>query len=324
MAPAIGVGWSGGREKGVRMAQELRKSVHMLEMFMPYRDDERRMLEALDRVVDLGYYEGVELPVFFDRKSCERCHRVIESNGLFGGTSVTPYVKDQGLSLADLDADARRKAVGLVKTLTEHSSECGYTNLCVPSGDDPGAAFRGMAKVALADSMVQIADHIRPLGMNLTIEPLDRYAYKRQLIGPMEEDVVWFEPIHEQCPNAFIHWDSAHESLGGIDLMESLELCRPFLAQLHLCDAICDPSHPCFGDLHMDCAVAPDWETEGFLTPEVGARILEKASSFDKPAGVSDVYVSVEIHGHPGSHLWTIEEHGRAFLQHCLELAGLA
>ncbi len=305
------------------MAQKLQKSVHLLEMFMPYRDDERRMLGVLDKTVDLNYYRGVELPIFFDKKSRVRCHQVIESNGLFGGTSVTPYVKDQGLSLADLDADGRKRAVDLVKQLAELSSECGYTNLCIPSGDDPGPSFRGMAKVVLADSMVQIADHIKPLGMNLTIEPLDRYAYKKQLIGPMEENVVWFEPIYEECSNVHIHWDSAHEALGGIDLMRSLELCRPFLAQFHLCDAICDPNHPCFGDLHMDCAVAPDWETEGFLTPEVGARILSKVASFDKPRGVSDVYVSVEIHGHPGSHLWMIEEHGRRFLQHCLELAGL-
>lgn len=305
------------------MAQRLQKSAHLLEMFMPYRDDERRMLEVLERVVDLDYYRGVELPVFFDKLNRDHSRRVIEEHGLFGGTSVTPYVKDQHLSLADLDDAGRSRAVALVRRLAGYAAESGYTNLCVPSGDDPGAAFRGMAKVALADSLVEIANYLEGLGMNLTIEPLDRHAYKRQLIGPMEEDVIWFAPIHEACPNAFIHWDSAHEALGGIDLMESLELASPFLAQLHLCDAICDPNHPCFGDLHMDCAVGPDWETEGFLTPEVGARILSKAASFDTPANVSDVYVSVEIHGHPGSHLWTIEEHGRTFLQHCFELAGL-
>lgn len=305
------------------MAQTLKKSVHALEMFMPYRDDEKRMLGVLDRIVGMGYYQGVELPVFFDRQSRDHSRRVIEENSLFGGTSVTPYVKDQKLSLSDLDEDGRRKAVELVKKLADLSAESGYTNLCVPSGDDPGAAFRGIAKVALARSLVEIADHIKGLGMNLTIEPLDRYAFKKQLIGPMEEGVIWFAPIHEACPNAFIHWDSAHEALGGIDLMESLELASPFLAQFHLCDAICDPNHPCFGDLHMDCAVAPDWETEGFLTPQVGADILNKVASFDRPAGVRDVYVSVEIHGWPGSHLWVIEEHGRMFLQKCFELSGL-
>lgn len=305
------------------MTQQLQKSVHLIEMFMPYRNDEKRMLEVLDDIVSLDYYKGVELPVFFDKLNRDRSRRVIEGHALFGGTSATPYIKDQHLSLADLDDASRSKAVALVKRLAEYSAESGYTNLCVPSGDDPGAALRGLAKVALADSLVEIANYLKGLGMNLTIEPLDRYAYKKQLIGPMEEGVIWFAPIHEACPNAFIHWDSAHEALGGIDLMKSLELASPFLAQFHLCDAICDPTHPCFGDLHMDCAVGPDWETEGFLTPEVATQILSKVASFDKPANVSDVYVSVEIHGYPGNHLWAIEEHGRKFLQHCFELAGL-
>lgn len=305
------------------MAQQLRTSVHLLEMFMPYMHDERRMSDVLDRVVDKGFYEGVELPVFFDELHRRHVRDVIERHGLFGGTSATPYVKDQGLSLADLDQDGRRKAVDLVKQLADLSADAGYTNLCIPSGDDPGVSLRGPAKLVLAESMVELADHLSTLGMNLTIEPLDRYAFKKGLIGPMEECVGWFAPIHDRCANAFIHWDSAHEALGGIDLMRSLELAAPYLAQFHLCDAICDPNHPCYGDLHMDCAIAPDWQTEGFLTPEVGAQILDKVASFDRPVGVSDVYVSVEIHGHPGANLWLVEEHGRAFLGRCLELAGM-
>lgn len=305
------------------MSQTIKTSTHLLEMFMPYMYDEARMLEVLRRVVRLDFYRGVELPVFFDGENRKAVRSLIEQQGLFGGTSVTPYVKAQGLSLADLDKGGRRRAVDLVKQLARYAADCGYTNICIPSGDDPGAPLRGFAKVALAESIVEIAEHMDGLGEKLTIEPLDRFAYKKQLIGPMEEDVVWFKPLFEQCPNVYIHWDSAHEALGGIDLTRSLELASPYIAQVHLCDAITDVSHPCFGDLHMDCAMAPDWETEGFLTPEVGSQILRTVASFDTPAGVSDVYASVEIHGHPGAHLWLLEEHARKFLQRCFELAGM-
>lgn len=306
------------------MSQTILTSTHLLEMFMPYMYDEARMLEVLGKIAGFGFYKSVELPVFFDSENRTAVRSIIEGNRLFGGTSVTPYVKAQKLSLADLDEDGRMRAVALVRQLSNYAADCGFTNICIPSGDDPGADMRGLAKVVLAESMIELADHMDTLGLKLTIEPLDRYAYKKQLIGPMEENVVWFKPIHERCANAYIHWDSAHEALGGIDLMHSLELAAPYLAQLHLCDAITDVTHPCFGDLHMDCALAPDWKTEGFLTPEVGAQILSKVASFDKPAGVSDVYASVEIHGYPGTHLWLIEEHARAFLQRCFDLAGLA
>ena len=134
----------------------------------------------------------------------------------------------------------------------------------------------------------------------------------------------WFGPIHEACPNVYIHWDSAHEALGGIDLLESIECAKAYTAQIHLCDAIVDPSHPCFGDLHKDVARAPEWKTEGVLTPEMGAALLKAAASFDKPAGLkNDVHVSVEVMGHPGDDLWLKEENARKFLLRCAELAGV-
>lgn len=305
------------------MAQEILPSAHLLEMFNPYMNDEARMIEVLRRTVALGFYRAVELPVFFDAANRSAVRAIIEGERLLGTTFAGPYLAVRGLSLSDQDEGARRRAVALVTQLADYAAESGMRNLCVASGPDPAPELRGLAKVALADSMIALADHARDLGLNLTIEPLDRNAHKRQLIGPMEETVTWFAPIHDRCPNAYIHWDSAHEALGGIDLVRSLDFASPYLAQLHLCDAILDPAHPCFGDLHMDCALAPGWETEGFLTPEVGARILSRVASFDTPAGVSAVCASVEIHGHPGDHLWLIEEHARSFLRRCFDLAGV-
>ena len=139
----------------------------------------------------------------------------------------------------------------------------------------------------------------------------------------MPETCEWMKPIHEVAPNVFIHWDSAHEALGGTDLMESLECAAPYIGQFHLCDAITDRSHPCFGDLHMEVASEPDWKTEGFLTPAIGAKILRKVSSFNKPVGISSVYVSVEVLGHPGDDLWRKEKSARAFLTKCFDIAGI-
>jgi len=222
-----------------------------------------------------------------------------------------------------LDENGRRKAIELVKKLAEYAADAGYTNVGVPSGDDPGYLMRGLAKNALAESMVELAEHCKELGVNLTLEPLDRYAYKKQLIGPIEESMIWFKPIHEACDNTYIHWDSAHEALGGAELMHSLELTEPYLTQFHLCNAILDPGHPCYGDLHMECGVAPDFETEGFLCPELGADIIRKVSSFKKAPGVEHVYVAVEVLGHPGDNLWLKEKNAGEFLCRCFELAGI-
>ncbi|MEI3175372.1 MAG: hypothetical protein V8S96_02110 [Lachnospiraceae bacterium] len=89
---------------------------------------------------------------------------------------------------------------------------------------------------------------------------------------------MWFHEVKEEAPNAFIHWDSAHEALARIDLMKSLDLAAPYLGQFHLCDAIVDPKEPCFGDLHMDVARAPEWKTEGFFNTGGWSRNFKEGS----------------------------------------------
>ena len=303
------------------MSQKLVPSGHLLEMFMPYRDDEKRMLEVLKKAADFGFYKNVELPAFKDKYNKMYVRNTLEANGLTATTFVTPYVKEKKLSLCDLDESRRREAIELCKVYAGHASDIGIMHFGVPSGDDPGDAKRAEAKKVMAESLVELANYVKGLGMNLTIEPLDRYAFKKQLIGPMKETSIWFAPIHEACPNVFIHWDSAHEALGGTDLMHSIEYIAPYIGQFHLCDAITDVNHPCFGDLHMDVAEGPDWTTEGFLTPEVGAQILKKIASYDKPEGVKQVCVAVEVLGHPGDKLWNKEKNARQFLAKCFELA---
>lgn len=305
------------------MSQKLLPSGHLLELFMPYRMHGDLMLDVLRKAVELDFYKGVELGSFFDRYHRMYVRNILEENHLNGTTFVTPYVKDQKLSLSDLDAARRAEAIELVKLHMNYSAESGYTNFGVPGGDDPGDALRREAKKVLADSMVELANYAKTLGLNLTLEPLDRYAFKKQLIGPMMESMMWFAPIHEACPNAYIHWDSAHEALGKIDLMRSIELASPYIAQFHLCNAIVDEKHPCFGDLHMDCGTAPNFENDGFLNPTIGAEIMKKIASYDKPAGVKTVYVSIEVLGHPGDDLWLKEKNTREFLTKCFELAGM-
>ncbi len=298
-------------------------SAHLLEVFMPYRKDEPRMIGVLKRAVDIGYYRGVELGVFFDEACRGEARRIIGREKLNLTIFITPNLKERRLLLCDLDAARRRVAVDYTKQLVEMAAEQGCSNLGLPSGDDPGDARREEAKAALGDSIHEIAALGRALGLNITIEPLDRYAFKRQLIGPMAETVAWFAPLHRENPNFFIHWDSAHEALGGIDLMESIDLASPYIAQFHLCNAILDPAHPCFGDLHMDVGAAPDYATEGFLTPEAGAAILKRVASHKKPAGVREIYASVEVLGHPGDDLWRKEKNSREFLRKCFEISGL-
>ena len=305
------------------MSQKLYPSAHILEMFMPYLHDEKRLIGVLQKIIEKDFYRNVELPSFPTKERRDEVRKILADSGLTAITFVAPFLNEQKMSLCDLDDKRRAEVLAFLKKHADWAAECGYMTFGVPSGPYPGDALHDEAMAAQADTLAQIADYCASLGMNCSIEPLDRYAHKKALIGPMDEVVEWFKPLHGAHPNLFLHWDSSHEQLGGLGLFNTLEMAKLYLSQIHLCDCIDDPTHPCFGDLHMDPAEAPDWQTEGFLTPEIGAEIIRRAASFDAPAGVRRFWISIEVLGHRGDNLWHKEKIAREFLTRCWELSGV-
>ena len=305
------------------MPQKLYPSAHILEMFMPYLHDEKRLIEILRKIAEMGFYRNVELPTFPTKEHRDTVRRILRDNDLTAATYAAPYLNERGMSLCDLNDRRRAETIRYLKMQADLAAECGYMTFGVPSGPYPGDEFHDEAMAVQADTLARIADYTALLGMNCSIEPLDRYVHKKALIGPMDEVVQWFKPLHIAHPNLFLHWDSSHEQLGGLGIFHTLDMAAPYLSQIHLCDCINDPTHPCFGDLHMDPAEAPDWKTEGFLTPEVGAEIIRRAASLDKPAGVRRFWISVEVLGHKGDNLWHKERVAREFLTRSWEESGV-
>lgn len=305
------------------MPQKLYPSAHILEMFMPYLHDEKRLIEVLRKIAEMDFYRNVELPTFSTKEHRDTVRRILRDNDLTAVTYAAPYLNERKMSLCDLSDRRRAETIRYLKMQADLAAESGYMTFGVPSGPYPGVEFHDEAMAVQADTLARIADYTALLGMNCSIEPLDRYAHKKALIGPMDEVVSWFKPLHKAHPNLFLHWDSSHEQLGGLGIFNTLDMAAPYLSQIHLCDCIDDPAHPCFGDLHMDPAEAPDWQTEGFLTPEVGAEIIRRAASFDKPEGVRRFWVSIEVLGHKGDNLWHKERIAREFLTHCWEESGV-
>ena len=305
------------------MPQKLYPSAHILEMFMPYLHDEKRLIEVLRKIAEMDFYRNVELPTFPTKEHRDTVRRILRDNDLTAATYAAPYLNERDMSLCDLSDRRRAETIRYLKMQADLAAECGYSTFGVPSGPYPGDEFHDEAMAVQADTLARIADYTALLGMNCSIEPLDRYAHKKALIGPMDEVVRWFKPLHRAHPNLFLHWDSSHEQLGGLGIFNTLDMAAPYMSQIHLCDCIDDPTHPCFGDLHMDPAEAPDWKTEGFLTPAVGAEIIRRAAAFDKPEGVRRFWVSVEVLGHKGDNLWHKERIAREFLTRCWEESGV-
>ncbi len=304
--------------------QSLLTSAHLYEVFNPYMNHENWVLKVVEDITAMNFYKGIELGILFQKDIRKAIRDIVEKNNLNLTQYATPYLKSNKLSLCELNKDRREAVIKSVIEMIDLAGETGCTNFGVVSGDDPGENLREDAKKALEEAMIRISEAGKNYGMNIILEPLDRYAYKKQLIGPMKETVEWFEALRYNAHNAYIHWDSAHEALGEIDLVESLNMARPYIAQVHLCNAILDKNHPCFGDLHMEVGEAPDFTTEGYLVPEVGSWILKTLFDFPIAEGIDHTYVSVEVKGHPGDDLWRKERISREFLKKSFELGGIS
>ena len=202
---------------------------------MPLAAHEDFFTGLLEDVRKIPFYQGIEFPVIFKQENQQTVRRIVEEEDYQLTVWASPNISDSGCNLSSLDAQLREKSVALAIELIHIAALMGATNVGVPCGPDPGDADRPAALEALYESYCRMSEAASQYqGLHLTFEPLDRYAHKKQILGPMREVIPWFSRLRETCPNFYLHWDSAHEALGGIDLMESLELALPFMAQFHI------------------------------------------------------------------------------------------
>ncbi len=306
--------------------QKLAPSLHMLEIFMPAVKDENFFIQKLlPDVAEIPFYTGIELPVIFKKENQEFVRRVVEERNYQLTIWASPDINNRGDSLSSLNSEERKRAVAYTKELLAVAAESGAYHVGLPSGADVSPELREDAKKALFDSYCELSkEAYRYPNMHLTLEPLDRYVHKKQLMGPIHEVIDWFGELKKECPNFYIHWDSAHEALAGIDLEESMKCALPYMAQFHICNCVTDPANPCYGDWHMELGDAPEYRNWGYLDLQGAVRMLRNAAEAQKPDGIEEVHVAVEVRTHMGDDLWKREGEIRRFLQDAFHEAGLA
>ncbi|MCI8861824.1 MAG: TIM barrel protein [Lachnospiraceae bacterium] len=305
--------------------QTILPSLHLLEVFMPVVSNEDFFIQhILQDVSKINFYKGIEMPVIFDRKNQKTLRETVSARNYQLTVWASPNLNEKGYNLSSLDPKLRKESVAFAKEMLAISAEMGGYHIGLPSGPDVEPDRREEAKKALFDSFCQIGmEAAKYSGLHLTFEPLDRYAHKKQLMGPIHEVIDWFRELKKECPAFYIHWDSAHEALAGINLTESLEAALPFLAQLHLCNCIIDPSHPCYGDHHMELGAPPEYINEGYLLPGISAEILQRVAAQDPVPGIRHTHIAVEVRTHMGNDMWKLEREIREYLMYVFELAGI-
>lgn len=294
---------------------EILKSLLISEVFFPLRADEGAQLDAIARVLDSGFYGRVEVGALASPENRRRLRALVESHGAKLTLWTIPTMTAEGLSLSTPDAALRAHTVARLRTLVDEAAECGAELIGIPSGADVGPALREDAKRYLCDSLAALQAQMAGCpDAALLIEPLDREVHKRQLIGPMEEAVALTQAVRAAGVPLYICWDSAHEALGGADLLRSFALAAPYMAQFHLCNAVLDPASPLYGDYHLPVGAAPGYESAGYLTLQTAAELLRAAREHGGSSG-RQLSVTVEIRTPEDGDGFATEAVVRDFLQ---------
>lgn len=306
--------------------QRIYPSFHATELFFPLLGhDEIFFHEVVEKGSSIPFYKGIELPLFASRAIRRKTRDLVQEKGLAETVWLSLAMNPAGISLSATDESARKDSVERTLRLIRGCEEMGASRVGLSCGPFLGDRTVKAGTEALYRSFLELSLAIQKdkTGTILIFEPMDRYQYKKNFMGPTDEVVALYTRLWEAGARIYIHWDSAHETLKGENLSESLEKTRPWLSSIHLCDCVTDTKSPLYGDLHMDIGQPPAYRSPGYLTPEIGSAILRQAASYDPPEGIGKTMVSVEVRSHLGDDMWAKEKLTRGYLEKVFALAGI-
>lgn len=292
----------------MKMAEAFKPSILLSETHFHSRTAKGVTADAVARVADEGFYQGVGIAEIAHPADRRRIGDIVRSYNLTLTQWLSMALATENLNLSSLDETERSESVARIKDYIGQAQECAAGNIGVCSGPDPVRAFRRKATESFRKSLCELGRELSAAGdMGLLLEPLDREKDKKGLIGPTKEAVALVERVRESSPRVSISWDTSHMLLLGEDLVESLGAVRECLGEIHLANPVLDRDHKDFGDRHISLG-AP-----GPVDVEVIALIFRKAVELGIFAARTPC-VAVEIRAPHGADPWETETLGHKAL----------
>ncbi|RDW22166.1 hypothetical protein CWR48_00195 [Oceanobacillus arenosus] len=260
------------------------------EIFHPIKREKNFTADLLESIVEANFYKSVELGDGFDKQERKRILAVTEKNRIDVTQWLTFLIEENKLDVSSLDTALRKETVRTVKESLPLAAEIGAKNIAIVTGDDPGPERWAEGIEGLYESLCEIAEAAKEYKMNLLIEPLDRFAHKKRIIGTTDETVELLARVQETYGNVGIAFDTAHAALNGEDIFEALEKGGDLIHQIHFSNAVLDTKIELYGDFHMEIG------EPGFLTVEKISAILQKADECGIQAE-NGLRVAAEVRG---------------------------
>ncbi|WP_404455043.1 sugar phosphate isomerase/epimerase family protein [Oceanobacillus kapialis] len=271
------------------MGMQFIPSLLIPEVFHPFKREKGFTADVIERLSEEDFYKSVELGDGFDRVERKRILDLTEKNNVVVTQWLTFLIEENNLDVSSLDSKLRSETVKRIKDSLYASAEIGAQNIALVTGDDPGAELWKDGIEGLYESLCEIAEAAKSYNINLLIEPLDRFAHKKRIIGTTDETVALLSRVQEKHDNIGIAFDTAHASLNGENVFDALEKGKSLIHQIHFSNAVIDSNSNLYGDYHMEIG------SPGFLTTEKISALLRKSEELKLQE--EGLRVAVEVRG---------------------------
>jgi sugar phosphate isomerase/epimerase len=296
----------------MKIKEILHPSILISGFFYPYMNDKSKLEKIIDRLAADEFYERIETRVIQEKSLIKKVRDTAERCGWEITQWATHDLFKEGLNPASTDLSIQKRTVQKLKEMIEKSAECGTKNFALISGNDPGDAKREDAKIAFSEVIYALCEKVKEFNdMSLLIEPLDRFAHKKNLIGPTGESLDFLSQLHKYGLPVYLCWDSAHVALNEEDLIQSIKECSRYISQIHLANAVLDKSSKYYGDWHIPIG------EQGFLDEKCAYKILNQAAKLQMAPGKH--YVAIETRCTFGEDSWEQELKYRKFLSDIMD-----
>ncbi len=230
----------------------------------------RGIEESIRKAAEMGY-DGIELALMDkDQVSVERVERLIREHDLeIPVVSTGQVFAGHRLCFTDPDASRRRRAVEIFKGLVNVAARFkAMVNMGRVRGFIAEGETAGPAEGRFAEAVREIAAYARPKGVDLILEPVNRYEIN--FINSVDEGVALLERL--AIPGLKLMPDVFHMNIEDASIEGTLKKHIAHIAYVHFADS--NRLAPGWG--HLDFGAIVGALNEASYTGWTSVEILPK------------------------------------------------
>ena len=228
------------------------------------------IVESVQAIADDPFFGAIEVGQMPEASTRRQVRDILKAKNFQVGFGCQPIELANKLDINSLDESVRKSSVARIIEGIDMAVDIGATRCAVLSGPDPGADKRAAATDALVASLDELLSYAESKGINsFALETFDQLVDKKSLIGSNADAAKLSARVRVKHPGFGLMLDLSHFPLQFETIEQGLEAGKDHLIHIHIGNAVLEPGHKLYGDLHphFECQGGANgvYELYGFL-----------------------------------------------------------